>query len=169
MSTLEIIGRAIEVDLPNSGIFRVPAKVDTGADSSAIWASHLAMSDDGVLSYVLFNESSKYYTGKVEKTKDYAVSLIRVSSGHRQVRYRVKISVTIQGRKIRGSFTLSDRSAGNYPILLGCKILNNKFLVDVSRGRIKKNNDKRPLNDEMKLSPKEFFDKYHLGNERGDI
>ena len=33
----------------------------------------------------------------------------------------------------------------------------------------KKNNDKRPLNDEMKLSPKEFFDKYHLGNERGDI
>ena len=41
----------------------IPAKIDTGADSSSIWASHIEVSQDGVLHFQLFDKKSPFYTG----------------------------------------------------------------------------------------------------------
>jgi hypothetical protein len=150
----------------------VPVKVDTGADTSSIWASDIFVDDEGLLHFTLFDIESPYYSGKRHKTKNYDVRLIRSSNGTAQVRYRVKLSVQIAGRHVRGTFTLADRSKNTYPILIGCKLMHNKFLVDVSIAKPAQTADHETsmtLTEELKQDPKAFFEKYHMNNTRGDI
>ena len=78
------------------------------------------------------------------------------------------LTIILGGKKIRGTFTLADRSKNKYPALIGCKILNKKFLVDVSKGFIRENRSD-DLTQELKLDPKAFFEKYYHNNPRGDI
>ena len=130
-----IIGRAERIDLPNQGVYKVPAKTDTGADSSSIWATGISETSEG-LTFALFGPGSEFYTGGILAFKpgDYEVTRVANSFGEREFRYKVKLAVRLKGRLVRGSFTLSDRSSKTYPILLGRKLLRGKFIVDVSVG-----------------------------------
>lgn len=141
----------------------VPAKIDTGADSSSIWASNIFVDKDGVLHFTLFDTQSEFYTGEVISRKIYKVAQVRSSNGHPQIRYRSELTVRLGGKKIRALFNLSDRSKNEYPILIGRRTIAGKFLVDVSRGL------KAPagreatqkLNEELRRDPHAFFQKYH--------
>lgn len=165
-----IIGRTSKVSIPYDGIKNIPAKIDTGADASSIWATDINISDDGSLTFVLFGEGSEYFSGKKHSTKSYSAAVIRSAHGTLQVRYRVELVVDIAGRRVRGRFTLADRSKNTYPILIGCRLLNNKFLVDVSRGKVKKEpSTPWRINDELRKDPRKFFLKYHENNQRGDL
>ncbi len=155
------IGRTAKAHFPDDGARDVLVKIDTGADSSSIWASDIFIDDEYRLHFTLFAEGSPYYSGARHMTSTYKVSLVQSSTGHRQVRYRVWLTVVLAGRRVRGSFTLADRSHSEYPVLIGCKLLNKKFLVDVSRGDRKKNKVDT-LNRELRANPKQFFEKYHL-------
>lgn len=164
-----IIARTCLVDFPSEKISGVPAKVDTGADSSSIWVSHLEMDDNGRLSFILFDEGFLHYSGKIHTTDEYEVTKIRNSTGGAQIRYRVKLSIRISNKLVRGTFSLSDRSKNKYPILIGSRLLAGKFLVDVSQGDPIPRSIREDINQEMKLNPKAFFEKYHADNLRGDI
>jgi hypothetical protein len=78
---LEVIGRNLMVDI-NGHVKDVPAKVDTGADSSAIWVSNVTVDKEGILRFTLFGEGSKYYTGEVIKRRAFRVAIVRSSTGH---------------------------------------------------------------------------------------
>jgi ribosomal protein S6--L-glutamate ligase len=132
---LSIIGRAEKIDLRDFDLRDIPAKVDTGADSSSLWVSNLEEQEDG-LHFVLFGPDSEYYTGTVQHfTKpDYELTRVANSFGQKELRYKVKLRITLKDRQIRATFTLSDRSLKTYPILLGRKLLHGKFLVDVADG-----------------------------------
>lgn len=173
MKSLIIIGRTASAAFPAEGIRNVPVKIDTGADSSSIWASNLQMSADGVLHFNLFGEESPYYSGKRHNVRHYSASLIRSSNGTAQVRYKVLLSIELEGRRIRAAFTLADRSKNTYPVLVGCTLLNKKYLVDVSkRSSIRPPAYHEPsgmLTKELKKDPKAFFEKYHIDNHRGDV
>lgn len=173
MSEKIIIGRTASASFPSDGASRVPVKIDTGADSSSIWASNLYIDDDHVLHFVLFGKESPFYSGKKHSTKNYTAHLIRSSNGSAQVRYKVQLSIVLEGKPIRASFTLADRSKNSYPVLVGCRLLNKKYLVDVSkRSRIRPPTYHDPsgmLTVELKKDPKAFFEKYHIDNHRGDV
>ena len=126
------IGPIELVDFPIYRLKGIPAKVDTGADGSAIWASAIR-EVDGELSFILFDSDSPYYSGEAIRTKDYITTLIKNSFGQREFRYKVRLTVTIAGRSIRARFTLADRSANRYPLLIGRRTLHGKYIVDVSR------------------------------------
>lgn len=130
-----IIGRVENVSFPTVGVFDVPAKIDTGADLSSIWATNISESSDGLL-FELFGESSPFYSGKKLLIPNGAYTITRVSSsfGHKEYRYRVKLPIKIAGKRIRATFTLSDRSEKLYPILIGRRMISSKFYVDVSSG-----------------------------------
>ncbi|HUP26598.1 MAG TPA: RimK/LysX family protein [Candidatus Limnocylindrales bacterium] len=135
MSHLDVIGRAEQVDLLDLNLKGVPAKVDTGADSSSIWASSVQEINDE-LHCIFFGPSSPYYTGEVVKiSKNFTVTRVANSFGHKELRYKVKLRIRVSGRAVRATFTLSDRSLKTYPILLGRRLLQGKFLVDVSQGK----------------------------------
>ena len=159
---LEIIGSTEYVEI--AGIENVPAKTDTGADSSSVWASHIDVDKDGVLSFQLFDEGSTFYTGEtITRQKDeYKVKIVRSGHGDERIRYRTEIDLKVNGHKIHAMFTLADRSRNNFPVLIGRRTLKNKFLVDVSRMAVKKqSNPKTPkLNQELEKNPYAFHQKY---------
>jgi len=132
---LTIIGRAEKAAFADLGIKSVPAKIDTGADSSSIWASVAERKGDN-LEAVFFGPDSEFYTGEahVFKQGEFDVTRVANSFGHREFRYKVKLSIKIKGRMINGTFTLADRSKKLYPVLIGRALLTKKFLVDVSKG-----------------------------------
>jgi ribosomal protein S6--L-glutamate ligase len=132
---LTIIGRAENINLLDFKLSGITAKVDTGADSSSIWVSNVEEKSDG-LEFVLFGPSSPLYTGKVQRFSraDYTRTIVANSFGQKEMRYKVKLRIQLKERIIRASFTLSDRSQKTYPILLGRRLLQGKFLVDVSGG-----------------------------------
>lgn len=154
MSDFDIIGRAEKVDIPSQGLKRVPAKIDTGADVSAIWASSISETEDG-LSFCLFDEGNVFYTGErlFLPKGEYTVTRVANSFGVRELRYKIKLSVRIKGRLLKGTFTLSNRSTKTYPILLGRRLLKGKFLVNVAEGkplRAEERRSKEKLAEDLK-------------------
>lgn len=130
----KIIGRAENIDLPTFGFFGVPAKIDTGAKTSSIWATDV-QEQDGVLTFVLFGKGSPLYTGEQHRTVRYEKTVVASSIGAHQERYKVQIVMKVRGKRIRASFTLADRSQQAYPVLIGRSALRGKFVVDVQSGQ----------------------------------
>lgn len=158
---LDVIGSTEYVSVGK--ISKVPAKIDTGADSSAIWASDIVVEKDGTLSYKLFAPSCPYYTGDTIESKEYSVSIVRSSNGHEQIRYKVVLPLKICGNTIKTSLTLADRSRNIFPILIGRRTISGKFLVDVSKKEVKlptRKRTKRRLNEELEKNPYKFYKKY---------
>ncbi|HEU4966773.1 MAG TPA: RimK/LysX family protein [Candidatus Saccharimonadales bacterium] len=131
-----IIGSNEFVDFPEAGLVRVPAKIDTGADSSAIWASDIR-EERGVLSFILFGKASPFFTGAVQSTRRYDVATVKNSFGHAECRYKVHLQIRLGGKLIRGRFTLADRANNRFPILIGRRTIQGKFMVDVATKRVR--------------------------------
>lgn len=125
------IGKIEYISLPSERLSSVPAKIDTGADVSAIWATNIIVKKD-YLSFELFSTKSPYYTGHTFSTRDFTTSKITNSFGHSELRYKVRIPIIIAGKRIRATFTLANRENNEYPVLIGRRTLHGKFLVDVS-------------------------------------
>ena len=158
----KVIGREIAVDFDE--VKGVPAKVDTGADSSAVWASDIFVDEQHVLHFKLFGKKSPFYTGVEHTTRDYSVASTKSSLGETAIKYLVTIPVRLAGRKIRAKFGLSNRSGHNYPILIGRRTLSGKFIVDVSKSENlieTKRNKTETLNEEMKKDPYKFYKEYY--------
>ena len=134
------IGRVELVDFPVAKIFAVPAKIDTGAYRSSIWATNIR-EKNGRLTFCLLGPRSEYYSGKELSTKLYQLVDVENSFGHKEERYSVFLKVKIDGRVFKSNFTLANRARKTYPALIGRKLLKDRFIVDVSLGQ--------PLDDEQ--------------------
>lgn len=132
--TLGVIGRAEYLQILGLVAKPVPARIDTGAKTSAIWASNIVESA-GSLSFTLFDKGSEWYTGQPVTTKDYSKIAVANSSGYVEQRYAVKLLVVLKNRKIRATFTLANRALQVYPVLVGRNILRGKFLVNAKTGK----------------------------------
>ena len=154
-----IIGSNVYVEVMGQ---RVPAKIDTGADSSAIWVSDVEVDKKGTLKFKLFGPKSEFYTGETIETNDYKVVVTRSSHGEEKIFYRTHIMIRLGTRNINALMTLASREKNNFPILIGKRTLKNKYLVDVSQKAvsIKKNHNTHKLTEEMKQNPYEFHQKY---------
>jgi len=129
------IGRVENISFPELGVENIPARVDTGAKLSSLWASDIEQHPDGTLSFNLFNSSSPLFSGQKVTVSNFSEIVISSSMGIAQRRYKVKLLTKLHGRKIRASFTLADRSTQVYPVLVGRNILHGKFVVDVKHGK----------------------------------
>src|SRR5579864_8561732 len=99
------VGPREKVSFPRLGLNDIPAKVDTGADSSAIWVSDIQPVSSG-LSFVLFAPGSRFYTGEPITITAYKTTAVKNSSGMTEFRYKVRLAVKVQNRTIRAWFTL---------------------------------------------------------------
>lgn len=130
----KIIGNATVVSFPALDIENVPARVDTGARLSSIWGS--AKVQDGVLHVTFFGKTSPLFTGKSHSFEHFDEVEVTSSMGHTQMRYMIVLVVRINGKRVRASFTVADRSKQTFPILVGRNILRGKFIVDVKKGKL---------------------------------
>jgi glutathione synthase/RimK-type ligase-like ATP-grasp enzyme len=133
---IDTIGTTERVSFPKQHIFDVPAKIDTGADSSSLWASDIQESTEGGLTFVAFGPGSRLYTGTPITTKTFRRVLVKNSFGVIEPRYKARLLLQIGDRKISAWFTLADRAGMKYPVLLGRRLLKNKFVVDVGKRQV---------------------------------
>ena len=128
-----IIGRAEEIKFPTMANTPLYARIDTGAKTSSIWATDITETTKGLRARFLSPEHEIYQHEQLFEEFDRVN--VASSMGQEQVRYRVKLAVIIGGRRVKATFTLSDRSTQVYPVLIGRTLLQGKFIVDVSQGR----------------------------------
>lgn len=128
-----VIGRVERINFIDADMIGVPAKIDTGAYRSSIWATDIN-EKDGEVEYKLLGPSSEWYNGKTLRTSNFKIVDVENSFGHSEKRYSVHIKVKMGPKIVTSNFTLSDRSTKIYPVLIGRKLLKGKFIVDVSEG-----------------------------------
>lgn len=126
-----VVGRMSKVSLFGGRYNDVPAKNDTGAYTSSIWASEIEISNDGRLKFCLFGDGSEFFTGEKIEVTEYTIRLVRSSNGQEQARYTVQIPIEMEGQKFAADFTLTARDKNRFPILIGARLLSGHFVVDV--------------------------------------
>ncbi len=130
----QIIGMTDRIDFPDLGLFEVPAKVDTGAFTSALHCKDVRLVQAGLhtrLSFLLIGQTGE--PARLFYSDQFSQRMIRNSFGVAEKRYVIKTRVILFGRTIRAEFTLADRERLRNPVLLGRKLLRNRFVVDVSQ------------------------------------
>jgi hypothetical protein len=127
-----LIGRVEKVNFLDFADLTLHARIDTGAKTSAVWATDIHESDR-ILSFRLAWE--KNGQSKIHQTKVYSQRLVANSTGHVEERYAVRLRVKLAGRQVKATFTLANRASQVYPVLVGRNLLRGKFLVDVSQGK----------------------------------
>lgn len=133
-----IIGRSEELSFVDLDAPFVPAKTDTGAYRSAVHAKNITLNKEtGELTFELLGGHP--VCGAISRevtTKQFSTATIENSFGHREERYEVRLKVKLGPKVFIARFTLADRSKKIYPILLGRKLLNNRFLVDSAKSSL---------------------------------
>lgn len=131
MKTKKIIGRVDLVDLPDLGIDSAKAKIDTGAYTSSINCKKINV-DEGIITFYLPIEMEGKRLIKKFQTKDFTQKKVRSSNGESQMRYVIKTGIILFGKRYLAEFSLSDRSKMKNSILIGRKLLKDRFVVDVA-------------------------------------
>lgn len=129
---MEILGRSDRVNLPGLGLKNIHAKIDTGAYTSSLHCSR-AQVVNGRLEFVLLDDEHPEFTGMIFTADTFTQRMVKNSFGVAEKRYTIQTAIQIFNETILAEFTLSDRDALRFPILLGRKILRDRFLIDVTK------------------------------------
>lgn len=149
---MEVLGRYDRVDLPGLGLKNIHAKVDTGAYRCSLHCQS-AKVVDGILEFILLDEEHPEFTGMKFKAERFIERDIKNSFGEVERRYVITTTIKIFNEEITADFSLSNRGTLKFPILLGRKILRNRFLINVKKKNLSFNAKQRNLRErKQKLS-----------------
>lgn len=128
------IGRSDIISLPELEIKSIEAKIDTGAYGSALHCHHIeimTIEDQSVLAFKMLDPSHPEYDARIFHSHDFSFKKVKSSIGETELRYTIKTQVDIFDQSYPVEFSLTDRKAMKFPVLLGRKFLKNRFIVDV--------------------------------------
>ncbi|MBT8479588.1 MAG: ATP-dependent zinc protease [Gemmatimonadetes bacterium] len=135
-NTLPVIGWREWVGLPDFGIERIKAKVDTGARSSSLHAFDLQEFERAGAKWVRFQ------VHPVQRSRDRTVEVeaevlehrsVRSSSGRASLRPVIVTDVRLMGITWPVELTLASRDEMGFRMLLGREAFRRRFLVDAGR------------------------------------
>lgn len=135
MTDKMIIGRRDVANLPEFGLYHVAVKVDSGAYTSSIHVSHCeeVSTENGTKLEVIFLDSNHPSFDNEKHYFDlFRVKKVTSSSGQEQMRYFIKCTIELMGKQFKTEFSLTERKGMRYPILLGRKLLNKRFIIDTT-------------------------------------
>jgi hypothetical protein len=88
---------------------------------------------NGKLEFILLDEEHPEFTGMKFSFKKFEQREIKNSFGEAELRFVIKTKIRIFKRLINAEFSLSNRGNLKFPVLLGRKILRQRFLIDVTK------------------------------------
>lgn len=129
--TLKTIGWRELVHLPELGLRGIPAKIDTGARTSALHATILEEFERDGATFVRF--AVDFPLQQVRQVCE-AVHIdwrgVTSSNGKTQLRRIIKTPLKIGRVRFRAEISLADRSDMRFPMLIGRSSLRRRFVVD---------------------------------------
>ena len=132
------IGRIDKADFPELMLEDIDLKIDSGAYTSSIHCSNIEEIEKNgelLIQFTLLDPEHPFYNNKVFSTKNYASKKVKSSNGIAETRFMIQTEIVIFQQKFPIYLTLSERKDMKFPVLLGRKFLNKKFVIDT----IKKN------------------------------
>ncbi|MCC6251103.1 MAG: ATP-dependent zinc protease [Bacteroidia bacterium] len=133
---MDIIGRKEKVSFPELDIYNLEAKIDTGAYTTALHCCDIQIkniSGKDVLCFRVVDSNGKECSNKEHQFDHYISKLFKSSFGEKEHRYVIRTLVVIGKRRLKCKISLTDRKNMRYPVLIGRRLLKNKFIVDVSK------------------------------------
>lgn len=133
---MKVIGRIDKADFPELFLTNINIKIDTGAYTSTIHSHHIKeVVNDGEkhIEFQLLDPTHSEYSDKIFNTKHYKKKRVKNSFGKSEQRFVVVTTIVIFEEEYPIELSLSERSDMKYPILIGRKLLNNRFIVDTSK------------------------------------
>lgn len=124
------------VQLPNVGIPWVKAKLDTGAQSSALHATKVQEFTRDGDAWVRFTVRPWQRSLQDETVVELPVHdrrRVRSSSGHAEERVVVVIPLVLNGRSVEAEVTLTNRDSMGFRMLIGREVLRQGFLVNSAK------------------------------------
>ena len=131
-----VIGWREWVGLPDCGVPRIKAKVDTGARTSALHAFRLEEFVEGDTLWARFevHPDQRSSEGAVVVTAPIVEHRrIRSSNGTVQTRPVIRTTLEAVGHRIPIDVTLTNRDEMGFRMLIGRAALRRRFLVDPTR------------------------------------
>jgi hypothetical protein len=127
-----ILGWRERAALPQLGIERLRAKLDTGARSSALHVDTLATFERDGATWLRFGVGLGRRVRHEVVCEAPAIGrrVVTDSGGHRGERWFIRSRVTLAGRGFEAEIGLTDRRDMLFPLLLGRTALAGRFRVD---------------------------------------
>ena len=122
--------------MPELGLENIRAKVDTGATTSSLYATHVQVMEKEGKEFARFRVHFGLRgnrTFRVAEAPLISFRTVRSSSGDAEDRPVIKTKVCALGRCWTTEITLTSRRMMEYPMLLGRSFLSRRFVVDPSR------------------------------------
>ena len=135
-SNLKLIGRREYVDFPELNLFGLEGKIDTGAYTSALHCHDIEVrniSGKQTLCFFLLDPLHPEYNEQEHRFTEFSQKTIKSSLGDVEERYIIKTLIILGGKKIRTAISLTHRGGMRYPVLIGRKMIKNKFIIDVKQ------------------------------------
>lgn len=121
------------VDLPEWGVRRLGAKVDTGARTSALHVDRIELLPRGRIRFDVVVHRTKRDRHVHVRTKIVRRARVKSSNGQFERRYFVKTTLALGPIEKEIEISLVDRGSMVHRMLLGRTALRGDFVVDVSR------------------------------------
>lgn len=131
-----IVGWNEYVDLPDWGITALGAKVDTGAQTSALHVEDIEVLPRGRIRFRVVVHRTKRDRHVRVTTRIQRRSRVRSSNGNYEIRYFVKTLMRLGSVDKEIEVSLTDRGKMAHRMLLGREALRGDFVVDVSRRHV---------------------------------
>jgi len=133
VKTKLMIGRLERANLPNFGLFDQVVKIDSGAYTSSIHVYSAKVVGEHL--EVQFKDSD----ATVIQFKTWKTKNVKSSNGVADKRFTIEGHIVLGDIEYHTPFTLTNRSGMRYPILIGRKLLNKKFIIDSSKVNVLSN------------------------------
>lgn len=146
-----LIGWREWVCLPDLGVDKIKAKIDTGARTSALHAFSLEPYEENSKPMISFNihpiqhDNLQIITCSAEIVDR---RLVTDSGGHEELRYVIVTNLRIGGQTWPIEITLTERENMLFRMLLGRSALRKRFIINPARSFILKTADKHILEDD---------------------
>lgn len=133
----KIIGRHEIISILDLELYNLDAKIDTGADSNALHCDHIEIDEtNNMVHFNLCDEVHESYHGRRMHVPLYKLKRVKSSNGQIQYRPYIKVDVEFFGKTYKTIISLTNREKMKFPMLIGRKFLEKRFLVDVSQEKL---------------------------------
>lgn len=132
----KLIGRIDKVDFPEFNLMDIDVKIDSGAYTSSIHCSDIIEIQENRVNYIQFtllDPEHPAYNNKIFKTQNFSTKLVKSSNGISENRYVIKTEIRLFNQTFPIYLTLTQRGGMKYPVLIGRKFMNDKFIIDTTQ------------------------------------